>query len=119
MGSRKTAVFSFPWVTMWPWGVVDSGPGGFVLMKTRKGERERPCRRCQEPVRYIKSAWTAFPGTPYVQQRHGFHWVNAGDDSHHRCGDFVEVEANNAPAHNLDMAWREAMERDSSRTGVI
>ena len=53
--------------------------------KVMKGERARPCRRCREPVRYIKSTWTAF-----AKRRRGWHWVNE-DGTHHRCSDFRAV----------------------------
>ena len=50
--------------------------------KARKGERIRPCRRCKEPVKFIKSTWSVFG-----QRRQGWHWVNE-DGAHHRCRDF-------------------------------
>ena len=68
------------------------------MKKVLKGERERPCPRCETPVRYLKSV--------YGQQRYGWHWTNE-DGSHHRCGDFIEVSVDKWEAQ-----WRQAMERD-------
>ena len=85
-------------------------------MKKRKGERERPCPRCQKPVQYLKGKWTAF-GRP----RRGWHWINSQDGTHHRCGDFVETYRVVAEAEfdaALEVAWKQAMERDDSRTEV-
>ncbi len=74
-------------------------------MKKYKGERIRPCVRCEVPVKFVKGKWTA-----YAQRRHGWHWENE-DGTHHRCSDFAEVsEVGENP---LDMQWRGAMERDN------
>lgn len=70
-------------------------------MKKRKGEKIRPCVRCEASVRFIQGKWRA-----YAQQRHGWHWVNQ-DGTHHRCGDFMEVGVD-----KMAMEWRAAMERD-------
>ncbi len=51
--------------------------------KKRKGERVRPCAHCETPVRFIKGKWKV-----NNKQRSGWHWTNAADDNHHRCGDF-------------------------------
>ena len=53
--------------------------------KKRKGNVVRPCVRCQEPVKYVKSTWAA-----EGWRRRGWHWVNA-DGTHHRCGDFRQL----------------------------
>ena len=50
--------------------------------KKRRGERIRPCARCEVSVKFIKGAWRV-----NNQRRRGWHWVNE-DGSHHRCGDF-------------------------------
>ncbi len=50
--------------------------------KKRKGERPRPCPRCNAIIRFIKGTWKA--GN---KRRKGWHWTNA-NGSHHRCGDF-------------------------------
>ena len=70
-------------------------------VRKRKGERIRPCPRCETPVKFISSTWTAFG-----QRRKGWHWVNQ-NGTHHRCGDFMEVDVDKLAAQ-----WRQAMERD-------
>ena len=70
-------------------------------MKKRKGERIRPCVRCEMPVKFINSGWSA-----YNKHRKGWHWVNE-DGAHHRCSDFAE-----AVEDDFDLRWRAAMERD-------
>ena len=71
-------------------------------LKKRKGERIRPCTRCETPVFYLKSHWMA-----WGRQRYGWHWANR-DGTHHRCGDFMEVGVD-----KLAMQWRQAIERDN------
>ena len=73
-----------------------------VSMKKYRGEKIRPCVRCEAPIRYVKGTWTA-----YAQRRHGWHWENE-DGTHHRCSDFVEVSED-----VLDMQWQAAIERDN------
>ena len=80
-------------------------------MKKRRGERLRPCPRCETSVKYLMGTWLAESG-----HRQGWHWVNK-DGTHHRCGDFIAVGANPTRAADLDGQWREAMERDGDRTG--
>ena len=77
-------------------------------LKKRKGERERPCPRCRVPVRYLKGKWMAFG-----RRRKGWHWINR-DDTHHRCGDFMEVGVVNQDV--LAAQFKDALERDSYRT---
>ena len=69
--------------------------------KKRKGEQIRPCSRCGEPVKYVKSSWAA-----YGKRRCGWHWVNE-DGAHHRCGDFRQLGQD-----TLAIQWSAAMERD-------
>ena len=71
------------------------------MKKKRKGERVRPCTRCEQPVKFIKGAWAA-----YGTRRCGWHWVNE-DGAHHRCGDFRQLGQD-----TLAIQWREAVERD-------
>ncbi len=75
---------------------------GHKRAKLRKGERVRPCPRCERPIKFIKGAWNA-----YGQRRRGWHWVNESG-GHHRCSDFMQFE----PRRYWDRQWREAMERD-------
>nr|CAK32567.1 hypothetical protein 10D02-33 [uncultured organism] len=83
------------------------------MKKVLKGERERPCPRCEEPVRFLKSAWVEMQ-----KQREGWHWINS-NGTHHRCGDFVETGQEMNPHADtfhegmLAMQWRQAMERDN------
>lgn len=55
---------------------------GHKHAKKKKGQRIRPCVRCQRPVKFIKGAWEA-----HKQRRKGWHWVNE-NGGHHRCSDF-------------------------------
>lgn len=75
------------------------------VRKKRKGEKIRPCVRCEAPVKFISGTWAA-----YGQRRRGWHWVNH-DGTHHRCSDFRAVRED-----TWNMQWRAAMERDSFRT---
>ena len=67
----------------------------------KKGERLRPCRKCQTPIRFLKGSWKHFGMT-----KKGWHWVNE-DGSHHRCTDFQEPKID-----PLDEQYLAAMERD-------
>ena len=95
-------------------------------MKARKGEKLRPCVRCETPVRYLRGSWTAY-GEKSIAAcdtkkkmdhdgpcfRHGWHWVNQ-NGTHHRCGDFMEVGVVNQDV--LAAQFKDALERDSYRT---
>ena len=82
------------------------------MKRVLKGAPERPCPRCEEPVRFLKSAWVEME-----RQRRAWHWVN-GNGSHHRCGDHIEVSQEMSDHGQtfyegaLAMQWRQAMERD-------
>ncbi len=71
-------------------------------MKQRKGEKIRPCPRCEAPVKFISGSWAA-----HGQRRRGWHWVNSPNGTHHYCSDFREARQD-----KLAVEWRQAMERD-------
>ena len=78
-------------------------------MKKRKGERVRPCARCEQPIMFIKGTWTA-----HGAQRQGWHWTN-DDGSHHRCSEF---QSNSTGFGFWDEEWRKAIERDNPLNGA-
>lgn len=94
------------------------------MKKFRAGAKIRPCPRCEDPVRYLKGKSDV--NGRFGRQREGWHWVNAADNSHHRCADFMETgqEMNQRDDSFYEGAlaaqWREAMERDGYReAGLI
>lgn len=58
---------------------------GHKDIKKKKGERVRPCPRCETSIKFVRSTWAA-----HGQRRKGWHWVNQ-DGTHHRCSDFRAV----------------------------
>ena len=72
--------------------------------KKRRGERIRPCVRCDQPVRYIKGSWAS-----HGSCRQAWHWVNE-DGSHHRCKDFAGM-ADDAIAPPGEALWQSELGR--------
>ncbi len=76
------------------------------MAQRKKGERIRPCTRCQIPIKFIHGTWSAAGNL-----KTGWHWVN-DDGAHHRCADFMAQSRFQGGSY-WDAQWAGAIERDS------